>query len=167
MNDLAIMGRMAAAPQHLTLEEFDRLYGGQKPYHEYWFGQAVQKPVPNRIHALLQYILSKLLEEIGLIPGAEVRLMLSEEAQPLPDLIATSTLEFRTRRSLLKLPSRFCRHRTRRNICFASAAGMQNGAFSRSSSSILRTEPPSAGINLNSVWKKFARLMWRENLRFR
>lgn len=84
---------MAAAPLPLSLQEFDRLYGDQKPYHEYWCGKAVQKSVPNRIHALLQYILCKLLDEIGILPGAEVRLKLSEEAQFLPDVIGDSKLQ--------------------------------------------------------------------------
>jgi Uma2 family endonuclease len=66
------MGHMAAAPQHLSLEEFDRLYGhDQKPYYEYWFGQAIQKPVPNIIHSLLQAIMAILLREIGLLSGPE------------------------------------------------------------------------------------------------
>ena len=84
---------MAAVRQSLTLEEFDRLYGDRKPYHEYWYGRAIQKSVPNRIHALLQYILSKLLDEIGLLPGAEVKLKFSEEAQLLPDVMGESRLQ--------------------------------------------------------------------------
>ena len=85
------MGRMAAAPQHLSLEDFDRLYGDdQKPYYEYWFGQAIQKSVPNIIHSYLQAIMVVLLREIGLRPGPEVRLKFSNEAQLLPDVIGLS-----------------------------------------------------------------------------
>ena len=79
-----------AQEQLLTLEDFDRLYGDRKPYHEYWFGQAIPKPMPLLLHGLLQKILLMLLDEIGFESGAEIRLKLSNEAQPLPDVIATS-----------------------------------------------------------------------------
>ena len=84
---------MAAVPQSLSLEEFDRLYGDQKPYHEYWYGQAVQKTVPNIVHSVLQMIMGMLLREIGLLPASEARLKLSKEAQPLPDVIGLSRIQ--------------------------------------------------------------------------
>ncbi|MBV8709970.1 MAG: Uma2 family endonuclease [Acidobacteriaceae bacterium] len=86
---------MAASPQtgYLTLEEFDRLYSDEKPYYEYWDGQAIQKPMPTLLHSLLQLVLLNLLSEIGLISGGEVRLKLSQTKQPLPDVIAGSRLQ--------------------------------------------------------------------------
>ena len=84
---------MAAVPQSLSLEEFDRLYGDQKPYHEYCYGQAVQKAVPNIIHSVLQGVMAALLREFGLVPGTEARLKLSSEAQPLPDVIGVSRIQ--------------------------------------------------------------------------
>jgi Uma2 family endonuclease len=86
---------MAASsrPPYLTLEEFDQLYGDEKPYYEYWDGQAIQKPTPTLLHSLLQLVLINLLREAGLISGGEVRLKLSQTKQPLPDVIAGSRLQ--------------------------------------------------------------------------
>ena len=77
----------------LTLEEFDRLYSHEKPYYEYWDGQAIQKPMPTVLHSLLQLILINLLREAGLVSGGEIRLKLSQNKQPLPDVIAGSRLQ--------------------------------------------------------------------------
>jgi hypothetical protein len=38
---------MATASRPLTLDEFHARYRGQKPHFEYWFGEAIQKAVPN------------------------------------------------------------------------------------------------------------------------
>jgi Uma2 family endonuclease len=82
---------MASLAHHyLTLEEFDRQYGDRKPYHEYWFGEAIPKDMPIWLHGLLQGILVRLLSEIGFVSASEVKLALSKEAQPVPDVIATS-----------------------------------------------------------------------------
>ena len=77
----------------LTLQEFERRYGAEKPYYEYWDGEALQKPMPTLLHSLLQLILINLLRGIGLIAAGEVRLKLSETRQPLPDVVAGSRLE--------------------------------------------------------------------------
>ena len=78
------------AHPYLTLEEFDRLYGDGKPYHEYWFGEAIPKAMPVWLHGLLQGILVRVLRDIGFVSAPEVRLALSEEARLIPDVIATS-----------------------------------------------------------------------------
>jgi Uma2 family endonuclease len=83
----------AGVPNLLTLEAFDRLYGDQKPYYEYWDGQALQKPTPTFLHSLLQFILMQLFWEHGLAAGAEVRIKLSPDKQPLPDVICDERLE--------------------------------------------------------------------------
>ncbi len=80
-----------AAP--LTLAQFERLYGDEEPYYEYWDGEAIQKPMPTILHSLLQAILIRLLHDIGLLSGGEIRLKLSETKQPLPDVIAGSRLQ--------------------------------------------------------------------------
>ena len=77
----------------LTIEEFDRLHGDEKPYYEYWDGQAIQKPMPTLLHSLLQFVLVKIFWERGLIAAAEVRIKLSQERQPLPDVIADERLQ--------------------------------------------------------------------------
>jgi Uma2 family endonuclease len=86
---------MAARSQagYLTPEEFERLYSDEKPYYEYWDGQAIQKPMPTVLHSLLQIVLINLLYEVGLVSGGEVRLKLSQTRQPLPDVIAGSELQ--------------------------------------------------------------------------
>jgi Uma2 family endonuclease len=80
-------------PNPLTIEEFDRLYGDEKPYYEYWDGQAIQKPVPTLLHSLLQTILIKILRECGLLATGEVRIKLDPQKQPLPDVIADERLQ--------------------------------------------------------------------------
>jgi|ERR1035438_3553651 Uma2 family endonuclease len=77
----------------LTLEEFDRLYGDEKPYYEYWNGQAIQKPMPTLLHSLLQFVLMKIFRDWGMTAGAEVRIKLSQEKQPLPDVISDERLQ--------------------------------------------------------------------------
>jgi hypothetical protein len=53
---------MAVAVQPLTLEEFRARYQDQKPYFEYWFGEAIQKTVPTWLHA-------RVLEQDPITPG--------------------------------------------------------------------------------------------------
>ncbi len=80
---------MATTTERLTLTEFERQYGHEKPWYEYWRGEAVQKSMPTWIHGLLQAILSELLTRAGLVPGSEVRLKIDLDLQLVPDLIAT------------------------------------------------------------------------------
>jgi Uma2 family endonuclease len=83
---------MASLAHHyLTLEEFERQYGDRKPYHEYWFGGAIPKAMPVKLHGLLQKILMLLLDSIGFESIPELRVKISSDVQPLPDVIATSS----------------------------------------------------------------------------
>jgi Uma2 family endonuclease len=52
---------MATVYQPLTLAEFEAQFAHQKPYYEFWNGEAIQKSTPNFIHGLLQAILMKIL----------------------------------------------------------------------------------------------------------
>ena len=72
----------------MTLEQFDRQYANQKPYFEYWFGTPVQKTMPTWIHSLLQKIIMRLLDDAGYESAAEVKLKISSDFQPLPDVAA-------------------------------------------------------------------------------
>ncbi len=72
----------------LSLEEFHTLYDGEKPYFEYWDGEAVQKSMPTRLHGLIQEILVRLLRAIGYDPGLEITLKLDPAYEPIPDVIA-------------------------------------------------------------------------------
>jgi Uma2 family endonuclease len=72
----------------VTVQQFDQQYGGQKPYFEYWFGRPVQKAMPTWMHSLLQKIIMRLLDDAGYESGAEVKLKISADFQPLPDVSA-------------------------------------------------------------------------------
>jgi Uma2 family endonuclease len=78
---------MAAQPEGLTLEEFHRLYDGEKPAYEYWYGEPVQKSRPTALHGIVQAILIILLERAGWNTASEVRLKVVKEIEPVPDLI--------------------------------------------------------------------------------
>jgi len=75
--------------QKLTLPEFEKRYGGEKPYYEFWRGEALQKAMPNWIHGLLQRILMDLLTRAGYKSAAEVQLKIDPDLQLIPDVIAT------------------------------------------------------------------------------
>ncbi len=76
---------MATAPQFLTVEEFDERYGSESGW-EYWYGRAVRKPVPDKLHALLQRILMQLLSAAGYESGGEFDFKARRDWQPRPDV---------------------------------------------------------------------------------
>jgi len=78
-----------ATATHLSLEEFHRLYDGVKPAYEYWFGEAIQKPMATNVHGVLQFILMTLLKAHGWIVASEATLKLVPDAEPVPDVIAS------------------------------------------------------------------------------
>ena len=80
---------MAAGTQLLTLEEFRLRYADEKPYYEYWFGEAIQKAVPTIPHCLLQKVLMRLLDGAGYRSASEVELRIDPEWQPKPDVLAS------------------------------------------------------------------------------
>ena len=82
---------MAAAPDYLSLKQFEQLYQGEKPHYEYWFGEAIQKSMPTSLHGLVQLVLGMLLLQGGWEAASEVRLKVSDVAQPVPDLMASAT----------------------------------------------------------------------------
>jgi Uma2 family endonuclease len=73
----------------LSIEEFHRLYHGVKPNHEYWFGEAVAKPMPTYLHGVFQYVMMFLLRLRGWRVASEVTLKISPELELVPDVIAT------------------------------------------------------------------------------
>ena len=77
-----------AQEEKLSLEAFHARYDGEKPYFEFWDGEAVQKSIPTRLHALIQTILVRLLYAIGFDAGQEITLKLVPDWQPIPDVIA-------------------------------------------------------------------------------
>jgi Uma2 family endonuclease len=83
-----IIESVAAQSQPLSLEEFHALYDGAEPAYEYWFGEAVQKPMPTILHGIVQFIIATLLESGGWNTSLEVRLKIVPDAEPVPDVIA-------------------------------------------------------------------------------
>lgn len=79
---------MAAAPDYLSLQQFEQLYGNEKPSFEYWFGEAVQKSMPTLLHGMVQWIVAMLLARRDWSASTEVRLKVSAVAHPVPDLVA-------------------------------------------------------------------------------
>jgi Uma2 family endonuclease len=80
---------MASIADRLTIADFERRYGDSKPYHEFWFGEAVPKPMPTWLHGLLQKIIMVLLDAEGYTSASEVKLKISSDFEPVPDVIAT------------------------------------------------------------------------------
>jgi Uma2 family endonuclease len=81
---------MATVAAKLSVAEFEKQYGDEKPYYEYWHGEAVQKSQPTGLHGLLQRILLILLTQAGYEPLSEVKLKIDPDFQPVPDVIATN-----------------------------------------------------------------------------
>ena len=79
----------AVAEPKLSLQEFHERYDGEKPYYEYWDGEAVQKSMPTLRHGLIQKILMMLLDAIGYESASEVTLKLDPAYEPIPDVIAS------------------------------------------------------------------------------
>jgi Uma2 family endonuclease len=81
---------MAATAEKLTIADFERQYGDAKPYHEYWFGEAIPKAMPTWPHGLLQKIVMVALDQAGYKSASEVKLKISSDFEPVPDVIATA-----------------------------------------------------------------------------
>jgi Uma2 family endonuclease len=79
----------AVAEQRLSIEEFHARYDGEKPYYEYWNGEAVQKSAATLLHGRIQGILLRLLDGIGYVSAPEVTLKLDPAYEPIPDVIAS------------------------------------------------------------------------------
>jgi Uma2 family endonuclease len=77
----------------LTLEEFRNRYADEKPYYEYWFGEAIQKSGPFWLHCLLQAILTEILTRAGYRAGPELELRIDSDWQPKADVAAALTIE--------------------------------------------------------------------------
>jgi len=78
----------AVAEPKLSVEEFHARYDGEKPYYEYWNGEAVQKSAATMLHGRIQGILLRLLDGIGYDCAPEVTLKLDPAYEPIPDVIA-------------------------------------------------------------------------------
>lgn len=70
------------------MRDFRSCYDGEKPYFEYWDGEAVQKTMPTRLHGLIEEILVRLLRALGFDSGNEITIKLDQAYEPIPDVIA-------------------------------------------------------------------------------
>jgi Uma2 family endonuclease len=83
---------MSAATTLLTIEQYREQYAGE-PGWEYWFGEAVRKPVPTWLHGILQVILSDLLYKAGHYSASELDLRIDPNWEPRPDVAGALELE--------------------------------------------------------------------------
>ena len=74
-----------AIAAHLTVTEFDRIYGHESGW-EYWFGEARRKPVPTLLHGILQVVLADLLRLAGYISTVESDIQSDPDWRPRPDV---------------------------------------------------------------------------------
>lgn len=78
----------AVAERKLSVQDFHARYDGEKPYFEYWDGEAVQKTAPTRSHGLIEEILVRLLDAMGYDSGWEITITLDPAYEAIPDVIA-------------------------------------------------------------------------------
>ena len=71
----------------------DYLHRTEKPYCEYLDGVLYPKAMPTKLHALIQKILMRLLDNQGVESLAEVRVRLSPTKYLIPDVIAASEIQ--------------------------------------------------------------------------
>jgi len=71
----------------------DYLRRTEKPYCEYVDGVLYPKPIPTKIHALIQYMLQTLLDKQGVEALAEVHVRLSPAKYLIPDVIAAPVIQ--------------------------------------------------------------------------
>jgi Uma2 family endonuclease len=71
----------------------DYLHRTEKPYCEYVDGVLHPKPMPTKLHALVQYLLITLLRKQGLDALSEVTVRLSATKFLIPDVVAAPTLQ--------------------------------------------------------------------------
>lgn len=72
--------------ERLIREVFRARYAQHKPYYELLNGAAVQKPLPTRLHSILQFVLAVLLKELGFKSRPELTLAIDETWEPTPDV---------------------------------------------------------------------------------
>ena len=79
----------ATVPPALTLEQFRERFADSDRAYEYWFGEAVEKPVPTWLHAIVQVLIADALRRAGYRVGSELDLRVDPQFQPRPDVSAT------------------------------------------------------------------------------
>lgn len=85
---------MATATSLLTLEQFHQRYANEAGW-EFWFGEAIRKPLPTWLHSVLQALLAELLYDAGYVAGSELDLRIDPQWQPRPDVTAATAIRGR------------------------------------------------------------------------
>ena len=83
---LAKIVAMSAVSEKVSLGQFLTAYAECKPYYELLNGEAVQKALPTKLHAILQGVLYIMLRELGFRSMTELTLAISETWEPTPDV---------------------------------------------------------------------------------
>lgn len=76
---------MATSATFLSVTEYESIYGSESGW-EFWFGEAVRKPVPTKFHGILQMLLGELLRLAGYISTVEAELRNVADWRPRPDV---------------------------------------------------------------------------------
>jgi Uma2 family endonuclease len=77
---------MSVAAEKLTRERFRATYAERKPNYELLDGEPLQKPLPTRLHSVLQLVLSMMLRELGFKARPELTLAIDDCWEPTPDV---------------------------------------------------------------------------------
>jgi Uma2 family endonuclease len=77
---------MSAIAEKLTASEFRVRFSTRKPNYELLSGEAVQKPLPTKLHSILQFVLAVMLKELGFKARPELTLAIDDSWEPTPDV---------------------------------------------------------------------------------
>jgi len=77
---------LSAGVERLTVEQFRQKYAERKPYFELLGGEAIQKAMPTKAHAVLQFLLCVMLRELGFKSFPELTLAIDASWEPTPDV---------------------------------------------------------------------------------
>lgn len=77
---------MSLATEKLRRDRFRETFAGRKPHFELLDGEALQKPLPTRLHSILQFVLVVMLKELGFKSRPELTLAIDESWEPVPDV---------------------------------------------------------------------------------
>jgi Uma2 family endonuclease len=83
---------MKTAQEIMSRAEYREVYADVKPNWELIAGVPEQKTMPTWLHGILQTLIAQMLTECGYITGTEVSLEVSEEWEPVPDVIGVLAL---------------------------------------------------------------------------
>jgi Uma2 family endonuclease len=75
----------------VSVEDYLRMT--EKPYREYRDGEVISKPMPTKLHSLIQFALQMLLQAQGVQPFPELTIRLSPTKYLIPDVAVAEDFE--------------------------------------------------------------------------